>query len=112
MALATHLIKIEGSFSQKWTEEKLREYVKQKILEIESFYHTDVELFRVQGNTIEVWVYISALPSEAKNITIGEWIKNHIKEDGIEVKGFEVKIIMSFLDPISEKPPQFMIYLP
>lgn len=114
MAFATHLIKVKGNFNvQKWTEEKLREYVNKKISkEIESFYHAELELFRIQDNTVEVWVYIYALPSEATDKMIGEWIKNHIKEDGIEVKGFKTEEIASRLESISERSKKFLIYLP
>lgn len=112
MAFATHIIKIKGRFdAQKWTEEKLRSYVNEKISnEIKSFYHTNIELFQVQENNIEVWVYISALPSEAK--LIEEWIENHIKEEGIIIKGFKVEEMMNRLDPASEKSSQIMIHLP
>lgn len=103
MAIATHLIKIKGRFDvQKWTEEKLRKYVNEKISkEIYSFFHAETELFQIQKGSIEVWVYVSALPSEAK--LIEKWIDDHIKEDGIEVGKFEVEEIMSKIDPYNQK---------
>ena len=112
MAFATHIIKIKGRFNaQKWTKEELRSYVNKKISnEIESFYHTNIELLQNLENNIEVWVYISALPSEAK--LIGEWIENHIKEEGIMIKGFEVEKIMNCLDPINKNTSQIIIHLP
>lgn len=113
MAFATHLIKIEGSFDvQKWTEEKLREYVNEKIsTEICSFYHTEIELFQIKDNNVEIWVYISALPSEATNEIIEKWIKDHIKEDGIKIKEFKVKGIINPLDPDNEKSSRIIIHL-
>lgn len=53
MVYATHLIKVKGTFNPKrWTKEKLREYVDNKIKEIRSFYHPDLELFKVKDDTI------------------------------------------------------------
>ncbi len=91
MRIATHLIKIKGTFDNKWKEKELRDYVKDKIKEIESFYHTDLELFKVDDNKIEVWVYIHALPSEAKRNIIDKWLKDHIKEEGITIIYFDIE---------------------
>jgi phenylacetate-coenzyme A ligase PaaK-like adenylate-forming protein len=92
MAIATHLIKIKGYTNmEKWTKEKIKEYIKKKMKnEIESFYHPDLELLNIKDNDIEVWAYISALPSEAKEDVIEKWLNNHIKEDDFIIKDFEV----------------------
>lgn len=94
MAIATHLIKIKGTFdNNKWTEEKLRNFVNDKINdEIESIYHPDLELFQVKERSIEVWVYISdSIPLELLEKNVRDWLKNHIKEDGITVDNIEIE---------------------
>jgi hypothetical protein len=131
MAFATHLIKIRGIFDkQKWTKEELKKYVDRKIKEIESFYHADLELFRVEEDTIEIWVFIHAFSSEATNEVIEKWLKNHIEEDmflglndkllrkyakenktGIVVKDFKVKKLMSIYDIYDGEKPKLLIHL-
>ncbi len=114
MVLATHLIKIKGNFNRnKWTEKKLEEYVKQKIKEIEPSFHTELELFQIQDNNIDVWVYISALPSEVSDKIVDKWIKTHLKEEGIETKEFEKKMIFDITESLkADSPRQIMIRLP
>lgn len=94
MAIATHLIKIKGTFdNEKWTDEQLRNFVNDKIKgEIESMYHPDLELFHAEDRSIEVWVYISDLTSSKlleKNVR--DWLKNHIKEEGLTVDNVEIE---------------------
>lgn len=70
--IATHLVKIKGTFDEKiWgneketLKEKLKEYANTKIKEeIDSIYHTDLELFQINDNIIDVWVFIRAFPYE------------------------------------------------
>lgn len=114
MVFATHFIKVKGSFDQnKWTEKKLEKYVKQKIKEIEPSFHTELELFQIQDNNIEVWVYISALPSEINDKIVGDWIKAHLKEEGVETKEFEVIVILDITESLkADSPRQIMIRLP
>lgn len=95
MTIATHLIKIKGEFDENWNEEKLRTFVKTKIMtEIDEYFHTDLELFQIKDNIIDVWVYLKALieDSELENIT-AKWLKNHIKEEGITIKNLEIEKI-------------------
>jgi hypothetical protein len=110
MAIATHLIKIKGSFNEKeWTEEKIRNLVERKIQqEVERFYYPDLELFQVTNNNIEVWVFVSAFPSEVTNEIIEKWLQDHVKEEGIEVKDFEIKEMISFSN-FNDKPEFFII---
>lgn len=94
MAIATHLIKIKGTFdNEKWTDEQLRNFVNDKIKDdIESIYHPDLELFHVEDRSIEVWAYISDLTSSKlleKNVR--DWLKNHIKEEGLTVDNVEIE---------------------
>lgn len=94
MAIATHLIKIKGTFdTNKWTEEKLRNFVNDKINDdIEGIYHPDLELFQVKERSIEVWVYISdSILLELLEKNVRDWLKNHIKEDGITVDNIEIE---------------------
>ena len=114
MVIATHLIKIKGDFDvQKWTEKKLEEYVKQKIKEIDPSFHTDLELFQIQDSNIEVWVYISAFPSEVSDKIVGDWIKAHLKEEGIETKEFEIEVIFNITESLkADSPRQITIRLP
>jgi hypothetical protein len=94
MAIATHIIKIKGTFdNEKWTEEQLRCLVRDKIKdEIESIYHPDLELFQVKDGSIEVWVYISDLtPLELLEKNIRDWLKNHIKEEGLTIDNVEIE---------------------
>lgn len=94
MAVATHLIKIKGTFDDKiWTDEKLRNFVNDKIKgDIESIYHTDLELFNTEDRSIEVWVYISDFtPIELLEKNVRDWLKNHIKEDGLTIDNVEIE---------------------
>lgn len=106
--------KIKGNFNKnKWTEKKLKEYVKQKIKEIEPSFHTELELFQIQDSNINVWVYISALPSEVSDKIVDTWIKAHLKEEGIETKEFKIKVILDVAESLkSDSPRQIMIRLP
>ncbi len=94
MAVATHLIKIKGTFDdKKWTEEQLRNFVKHKIkCDIESIYHPDLELFQAKDRSIEVWAYISDItPLELLEKNVRDWLKDHIKEEGITIDNFEIQ---------------------
>ena len=85
--------------------------VNKKLLEIYDFYHASLKLFKVQGSSIEVWVYIQALPSEAKRGAIEKWLKNHIREEGVSIKDFEIEDIVSIIDYYdpTKKRPKFII---
>jgi len=110
MVIATHLIKIKGTFDpKKWTKEKLKEFVKQKILKLDSSFHAKVELFQVQNNNVDVWIYIFGYPSEVSNFIIAAWIRAYLKEDGIEVKKFKFKVLW---DATKSLPHQITIRLP
>lgn len=110
MVIATHLIKVKGTFDPNiWTEEKLREYVNKKIKEIDPSFHTDLELFRVQDSDIEVWVYISAFPSEVSDFIVEVWIKAHLKEEGITVKGSEINVIVDVTEALKSDPPRHVV---
>ena len=93
MSIATHLIKIRGTFDKDiWKEEELKDYVKSKIKnEIESVLHPDLELFKTDKSIAEIWVYISALPSAATRDVIDKWLEDHITEHGLTVIDFEVE---------------------
>ncbi len=99
MSIATHLIKIKGTFDKNiWgydvekLNEILKEFVKTKIkFEIDSYYHADLELFIIDDNKIDVWVFISALPSCVSKNIIGKWLKDHINKEGITVSDFEIE---------------------
>ena len=88
------MIKIKGEIDEsKWDEEKLKELIKTKITnDIDKCYHTDLELFQVKDSTIEVWVYISdSAPLELLEKNVRDWLKNHIKEDGLTVDNVEIE---------------------
>ncbi len=108
MALATHLIKIKGTFDERmWTIEKIKKLIQKKIKEeIMDIYHAEVEKFRVSENTVEVWVLVSALPSEVTNEIIDKWLSDHMKERGIEIKKFSVDEIAKW-----ERHRGFAIFL-
>lgn len=94
MTIATHLIKIKGIVKDDKKENEIRDYIREKINdEIERIYHPDLELFRInEDGTVEVWVYVSDLSTEKCMKRIVErWLKDHIKEEGIEIKNFEVE---------------------
>lgn len=94
MTIATNLIKIKGTFdSNKWTEEQLKNYANDKIKnDIDSFYHPGLELFQVKDTSIEIWIYVSGLTSpELLEKNIRNWLKNHIKEDGLTVDSLGIE---------------------
>lgn len=87
------MIKIKGTFDDdKWTEKTLRNFVDNKIKdEIESIYHPDIELFHIKDKTIEVWVYISGSIPKLLGEIVGNWLKYHIKEDGLTIESVEIE---------------------
>ena len=91
--IATHLIKIKGKIDVHiWTEEKLRNYVNSKIDDdVLSFYHTDLELFGIENEVINVWVFVSASPSNVSRNIIDKWLSDHIKEEGLTITSFEIE---------------------
>lgn len=93
MSVATHVIKIKGEFDESnWNEEKLKELVKAKFKEISEFWCPDLELFKIDGNKIDVWVFIESFNSEIESLA-DKWLKYHIleKEGGITIKNVEAK---------------------
>lgn len=113
VVVATYLIKVKGEFDKRWSEKELREYIKEKIKkEIDDYYHPDLELLKIKGNEIEVWVYISALFGiEDIERYAKRWLKNHIKEKGLSVKGIEVEQIIRLEDLFDERKPKYIIHL-
>lgn len=94
MPIATHLIEVQGTFDENWTEEKLKEYVKRKFkTEIDGGWHPDLELFGIeQPNIIKIWVYVQEAASGLANRKVIEkWLKDHVKEEGLIVTNFEIK---------------------
>lgn len=114
--IATHLIKIKGTFDKKiWgyekeiLNEKLKEYVNKKIKEeIDRIYHTDLELFQINDNMIDVWVYLRAYPYDISKDIIEKWLKNHIKDEGITIIDFNFEEITNLCS--SEKG--FFVIIP
>ena len=100
MHIATHIIKIKGRFDSSWDEQKLRVYVDSKIKnEIEDVLHPSLELFKVNDGSVDVWLFITALPSEATYKVVEKWIKDHIKEDGLSVTEFTIEMIFNMCSP-------------
>jgi len=108
MPIATHLIKVKGEIDRRQcSEDELKELVDEKIVnEIDMSFYATIEKFEVKGNYAEVWVYINAFPSEISQKVIDEWLKDHIKEPSISVKGFEIVEVANLLNP-----PEFCIIL-
>ncbi len=52
----------------------------------------------MKGNNAEVWVYVHAFPSEISKKVIEGWLKDHTKESGINVKGFEIVEVANLLN--------------
>jgi hypothetical protein len=104
MHIATHLIKIKGKIDRNiWTEEKLKSFVISKIdCDIRRFYHADLELFGIEDEIVNVWVFVSALPSEVSRDLISKWLDDHIKEDGIDITSFEIEKIFDLIHPNHE----------
>ncbi len=102
MSVATHIVKVNGTFDpKKWTKETLKNYVKKKIKVKETIFgdeegifitfHPDLELFQVEKNTIKIWVFVTGYPSEVTNKIVEKWLTDNIKEDGLKVKSFEIE---------------------
>ena len=100
MSVVTHVVKIKGAFDEKiWDEKKIEDYVDYKIEnEINETFNTDLELYNITGNNIEIWVFIFAYPSEVDNGIIDKWIKNHIKEEGLKVDSFEFEKLVDITE--------------
>ena len=94
MPVATHVIKIKAEFNLGWNEEKLRELIKSKAKEVDNFFSLDLELFKIENYTIDVWFFIEFVGVKdailVKNM-IGKWLKDHIKEEGITIKSLDVE---------------------
>lgn len=110
MTIGTHIIKIRGTFDENiWKEDELKNYVESKIKkEIYPTFHTDLELFKVDGDKVAVWAYVSAYPSEVTSNIIGKWIVDHIKEEGITVNDFEFEMIVD----VTKKDDKFFVLIP
>ena len=100
MPVATHIIKLKGTFDEKiWDEKKIEDYVDYKIEnEIDETFSTDLELYNITGNKIEIWVFIFAYPSEVSDKIIDKWIKDHIKENGLKVDSFEFRKLVDITE--------------
>jgi hypothetical protein len=100
MSVATHIVKIKGTFDEKiWDERKLEEYVDFKIEnEINETFNTDLDLYDIVGNHIEIWVLIFGYPSEVDDYAIDKWIRDHITEDGLKVDSFEFKKLVDLTE--------------
>jgi hypothetical protein len=112
MSIATHVIKIKGTFDETiWNEKKLEYYIDHKIeSEIDETFNTDLELYDVTCNKIEIWVLIFAFPSEVSDDIIGKWIKNHIREDGLKVNSFEFEKLVDITEEVCKCGP--FIHIP
>lgn len=131
MSIATHLVKVNGTFDpEKWTEKMLKSYVREKIKVKETIkfvtgfpsegtneivengifitFHPDLELFRVEKNTIKVWVFITGFPSEVTDKIVEKWLSDNIKEDGLKVESFEIKEMAKLWD-VGNKPKNFFV---
>lgn len=99
--IATHLVKIKGNFDKNiWIEDTLDKYVRSKMSgDIANFYHADLELFGTEGETVNVWAFVSALPSEVSRDIVDKWLKNHITEEGIVVTNFEIEELFDLTHP-------------
>lgn len=112
MVFATHFIKIYGKINIFiWPEKKLRNYVNKKIrTEIYSTFHAKCKLFKLEEEKIEVWVYISALPSEVSTNIVEKWINDCMVIRGLKIEKFEIEIIASKIDREFNKS-KVLIYL-
>jgi hypothetical protein len=112
MSIATHVIKVKGTFDEKiWNEKKLEEYVDLKIEnEINESFDTDLELYNVSGNKIEIWILLFGYPSEVKNEVIDKWINDHIVEEGLKVESFEFEKLVDITKKEWKHRP--FIYIP
>lgn len=101
MAIATHLIKVSGAFDPEiWNASSIKEYVTNKITEIEKVLHPDLELFSIHDvHQIDVWLYLMALPSEVTQEIVDKWIKDHIIDEGLIVKKAEIEVVNDILNP-------------
>jgi len=94
MTIATHITRVNGKFDKNiWNKESLKKYVKNKIFEIEDVLHPDLELFDVKDDNVEVWIYLSALPSEVSQKIVDKWAKEHITEEGLSVTSISIEMI-------------------
>ena len=102
MPIATHIIKIKGTFDEKiWNEKKIEDYVDYKIEnDIDETFSTDLELYNITGNNIEIWVLIFAYPSEVSDDIIDKWIKSHIKEEGLKVDSFTFEVLVDITEEL------------
>lgn len=101
MIFATHLIKIHGSINQFiWPEKKLKNFVDRKIRnDIFVTFHAELKSFKLEGEKVEILVYVSALPSEVTVKVVDEWLKDNTIRRGLRVENFEIEIIASKIDP-------------
>lgn len=113
MSFATHLIKVKGEFSSEWTEERLKEYVNSKIkYEIDDYYSAQIELLGIRENTIEVWVFVSAIMETAYlKEMVDRWLQGHVGDEGITVKSSEIVEMLTTEDLLDDDKPKFLVRL-
>lgn len=96
MVVATHVVKVRGSFDKNiWDEEKLRKYVRRKIIcNIYDVLYPNLILFKVDNDKIEVRVYVHGYSSEVTKDIIKKWIDKNIVEEGLTVEDFEYEMMV------------------
>ncbi len=101
MVIATHIIKVRGSFNRNlWNQDTITKYVRKKIISnIDDIYHTNLELLKIDypnenNGKIEVWVYIHGYPSQVDKDLINVWLDKNIIEEGLIIEDFEFEMIV------------------
>jgi hypothetical protein len=100
MSIATHVIKIKGSFDKTlWKEKELEQYVVLKIEnQIQESFNADLDLLEIKDDKIEIWVLIFAYPSEVKKDIISKWICDNIIEKGLKVDNFTFEVLVNLTE--------------
>ncbi len=104
---ATHIVKVKGEW--KGGLEELRQYVRRKVREIDSFFSPETELIKLDGVTAEVWVLISTLIETSELQEMAEkWAKNHLD---VRITEITVEELKAFTDLKQGKLPTHVILL-
>lgn len=104
----THYLEVRGISEDNISRDKLGEFVKEKIKEIDRYWHPDLELIYSKDKKIRVGIFISVTMSNGPVLSEAKkWIDKHIKDKvpGISLDELMVKTIfdMGLSTPFKEE---------
>lgn len=117
MVYATHRITVfaiilPGVLEGYWSRPALKDYVSRRVKEIGLRDHPYLESFEIDGYFVEINVLIHVFPAQAVRGQVGGWIENHIIQNVLELRRFEIEMIMDLRSGYPEGEAKEKIEIP